>query len=172
VTARSAVRSLVVIALALLVQSTVVGDIRIDGVIPNLMLLVPIAAGIAAGPARGAVVGFTAGLAADLLLPTPFGLTALVGTLVGFTVGATSGSVVREVRWFSAVVALAASAAAVMLYAVLGAVLGQQQFLHVDLVLVVTVVSVANALLAVPAVGLERWALAPEADRSAASGRW
>ena len=31
-------------------------------------------------------MGFGAGLVADLFLPTPFGLSALVGSLVGFAV--------------------------------------------------------------------------------------
>ena len=44
-------------------------------------------------------------------------------------------------------------------HAVLGAVLGEGQFLHVDLVAIVAVVSVVNALLAGPAVKVLRWAL-------------
>ena len=58
----------------LLVQSTVGLDITVAGAHPDIMLLLPVAAGMAAGPEEGAVVGFVAGMAADLLLPTPFGL--------------------------------------------------------------------------------------------------
>jgi cell shape-determining protein MreD len=114
-------------------------------------------------------------MAADLLLPTPFGLSALVGCLVGFAVGSSTGAITREVWWFPAVVALAASAVAVMLYAVLGAVLGQDQFLDVNLVAVVGVVAVTNALLAAPAVRVVAWALGPssaDGARSPAGGRW
>ncbi len=93
-------------------------------------------------------MGFVAGLAADLLLPTPFGLSALVCCLVGFAVGASTGAVTREVWWFPPLVALAASAVAVMLYAVIGAVLGQEQFLRVDLAAIVAVVAIVNAILA------------------------
>ena len=39
------------------------------------------------GPEAGAWVGFTAGLATDLFLPTPFGLSALVGCVLGFVTG-------------------------------------------------------------------------------------
>jgi rod shape-determining protein MreD len=170
VSARAVVRTLVVVALALLLQTTVVLDIRIDGVSPDVMFLLPIAAGVVAGPVEGATVGFVAGIAADLLSPTPLGLTALVGTLIGFSVGAASGGFVREVRGLPTMVALVASAVAVMLYAVLGAVLGESQFLHVDLAVVVTLVAVANALLAGPAVRIMRWALAPSLERSAAGG--
>ncbi len=168
---RAVFRGLLVIAFALLVQMTVVLDVRVAGASPNVMFLLPIAAGVVAGPVEGAAVGFAAGIAADLLTPTPLGLSALVGTLVGFGVGAMSGSLVREVRGLPTLVALGASAVAVMLYAVLGAVLGESQFLHVDLAAVVTVVAVANALLTGPTVRLMRWALTPPAERSSAGGR-
>lgn len=169
-TGRVVVRTLVVVAIALLVQVTVILDIRIDGASPEVMFLLPIAAGIVAGPIEGATVGFVAGIAADLLTPTPLGMTALVGTLVGFAVGAISGGVVRDLRGLPTLVALGASVVAVMLYAVLGAVLGESQFLHVDLAVVVAVVAVANAILAGVSVRVMRWALAPSVERSAAGG--
>lgn len=169
-TARAVLRSLVVIALALLLQTTVVLDLRVAGAAPDVMFLLPIAAGLVGGPVEGATVGFAGGLAADLLLPTPFGLTALVGTLVGFGVGALAGDTVRHVRGFSSLAALVASAVAVMLYAVLGAVLGEEQFLHVDLVAVVAVVALVNTVLAGPSVRVLRWALSPS-ERAAAAGR-
>ncbi len=168
--ARAVVRTLLVVACALLAQTTVLLDIRVGGASPEVMFLLPIAAGVAAGPAEGAAVGFVAGFAADLLVATPLGLSALVGTLVGFGVGVASGSLVREIRGLPTLVALCASAVAVMLYAVLGAVLGEPQFLHVDLAVVVAVVAVANALLAGPTVRLMRWALRPSVERSAAGG--
>lgn len=171
---RPVVRTLAVIAVALLAQFTVVLEIRVDGLAPDVMVLLPIAAGLAGGPVEGALVGFASGMAADLLMPTPFGLSGLVGTLVGFAVGtfaASSAGLAREVRGLPTLVALAMSAASVMLYAVLGAVLGESQFLHVDLAVVIVVVSVLNALLAGPTVRIMRWAFAPPADRSAAGQR-
>ncbi len=167
---RAVVRALLVVAVALLAQATVVLDVRLGGMSPDIMFLLPIAAGVVAGPVEGAAVGFLAGFAADLLTPTPLGLSALVGTVVGFGVGAISGSLVREVRGLPTVVALGASAVAVMLYAVLGAVLGESQFLHVNLPVVVVVVAVPNALLAGPAVRLMRWALTPPDQGSVAGG--
>lgn len=162
---RVIVRTVVLIGVTLLVQSTVVLDIRIAGMAPDIMLLLPIAAGLAAGPAEGAVVGFVAGLAADSLLPAPFGLSALVGTLIGFGVGLATANLPREIRGISVLVALVGSAIAVMLYAVLGALLGESQFIRADLAVMVPVVSVANAVLAVPAVRLTRWALMVSGDR-------
>jgi rod shape-determining protein MreD len=170
VTGRSAARLVLVVALFVVVQETVAIKLRIAGIHPELMLLVPIAAGMVAGPSEGAIAGFLAGIAIDLLLPTPFGLTALVGCLTGVAVGRVTGSLTREIRWFSVLVALAASAGAVMLYAVLGAVLGQDQFLRVDLVALVLVVAVTNAVLAPLGMRLVRWALGPVADPRATAG--
>jgi rod shape-determining protein MreD len=170
VTARAYFRTVLVIVVTLLIQSTVVLDIRIAGAHPDLMLLLPVAAGLAGDPDQGAIVGFLAGLAADVVLPTPFGLTALVGCIEGFVVGYSVRSASRPGWWFTSAVALIASAGSVMLYAVLGAILGQEQFLRVDLVAIVCVVAVVNALLAVPALRVMRWALAPSPD--SAQGAW
>lgn len=172
---RTVVRVVVLVVVTLVVQWTLGMDVVVGGAHPDLVVLLPIAAGIAAGPDEGAIVGFVAGMAADLLLPTPFGLSALVGCLVGFGVGATTGDLTRRVWWFPAGVALVASAGWVMLYAVLGAVLGEQQFLSVDLPAVVLVVSVCNAVLAAPAVAAARWAMASapgERPSVSPAGRW
>jgi len=166
VTTRAVLRALLLVVVTLLLQETIVLDLTVRGVHPDIMILLPVAAGIVAGPEEGALMGFVAGMAADLLLPTP----------VGFAVGATTGSITREVWWFPAVVALAASVAWVMLYAVLGAVLGQGQFVQVDLVAVVLVVAVVNAILAAPAVRVTAWALGPSSGEQARSrtarSRW
>lgn len=160
-TARAYVRTALIVLVTLLIQSTVVLDIRVAGAHPDLMLLLPIAAGLVGEPEEAAIVGFVAGIAADLVLPTPFGLTALVGCVVGFVIASGVTASMRSVRLLMVLVALIASAASVMLYAVLGAVLGQQQFLHVDLAAVATVVAVANGVLVLPAVAVMRWVLAP-----------
>ncbi len=174
-TARTLARTLLVVFVALVVQATIGLDVTIAGVHPDLMLLLPIAAGMAGGAEDGAVVGFVAGMATDLLLPTPLGLSALVYCVVGCAVGVSTGEITREVWWFPALVALAASAAGVLAYAALGAVLGQDQFLEVDLPVVVAVVAGCNAALSWPAMKGVSWALASgPADhaRPVATTRW
>lgn len=172
---RVVVRMVVVAFVTLVVQSSIGLEIRVVGVHPDLMLLLPIAAGIAGGPEEGAVMGFIAGIAADLVLPTPFGLSALVGCVVGFAVGAASapGSVVRDFPSLWPLIAAGASIVGELGYATIGGVLGQGQFLRVDLLAVVGVVAVCNAILAIPAVRVSRWALAPtraERPRAASVG--
>ena len=55
--------------------------------------------------------------------------------------------------------ALGGSALYELIYPALGSVLGQPQMLHVDLLRIVVVVSVTNAILAIPALRLVTWAL-------------
>jgi rod shape-determining protein MreD len=162
-TARAAARMGLVFLLFLTVQQTVILDIRLGGVHPDIMILLPIVAGIVGGPGRGAVVGFVAGLVSDLFLPTPFGLSALVGCLLGFGVGAATVALDRTARWLPPLAALVGSAVYELIYAVLGSVLGQPQMLHVDLARIVVLVAVTNAVLALPAMWLVAWAL-PQAS--------
>jgi rod shape-determining protein MreD len=152
-------RITLVMILFVTVQQTLMLDIRIGGVHPDIMTLLPIVAGIVGGPARGASMGFGAGLVADLFLPTPFGLSALVGCLLGFGVGLATLALDRTASWLPPVAALVGSALYEVVYAVLGSVLGQPQMLHVNMVKVVVLVSVVNAVLALPALRLVSWAL-------------
>ena len=87
-TGRSMLRVALVIFVVLMVQQTVMVALRIRGAHPDLLWLLPITAALLDGPETGAIVGFWAGLSFDLVLPTPFGLSALVGCLLGYSVGA------------------------------------------------------------------------------------
>ncbi len=141
------------------VQQTVVLDLRVGTVHADVMVLIPILAGVIGGPSRGAIAGFGSGIVADLFLPTPYGLSALVGCLVGFGTGAGTLALDRSARWLPPVAALIGSALYELVYAALGSVLGQPQMLHLDLFRIVVVVSVVNAVLALPAMRLVAWGL-------------
>ena len=158
-------RSTIVIVVALVVQHTLLDGVWVDGAHPDLMLLLPFAAGYAAGPDRGAVFGFIAGLVADLFLPTTFGLSALVGCLLGFATGTATRGLVRSSWWLPSVVAVTATAAGMGLYAILGAVLGDPGMLKTDLAPALVVSTPFAALLAVPVLRFVSWAL-PEPGSS------
>jgi len=136
-TVRDVARVTLVVLLFVTVQQTLMLDLRVGGVQPDILLLLPIVAGIIGGPGRGASMGFGSGLVADLFLPTPFGLSALVGSLIGFAVGATTLALDRSALWLPPVAALGASALYEVIYPLLGSVLGQPQMVHVDLVRIV-----------------------------------
>ena len=164
-TARSILRVALVIFLVLMVQQTMMVALRIGGVHPDLLWLLPITAALADGPETGGIVGFWAGLAFDLVLPTPFGLSALVGCLLGYAVGSLTTAVDPRTAWLKPVAALAGSVAADMLFAVLGAILGQSQMVQINFFALFLMVSVSSVVFVLPVSRLMRWALTGENNR-------
>jgi rod shape-determining protein MreD len=76
-----------VLVAAVLVQSTVLAEVRLAGVRPDLLVLAVVSVAVATDAVTGAAFGFTAGLVADLLFDLPVGVSALVYTAAGFAVG-------------------------------------------------------------------------------------
>jgi rod shape-determining protein MreD len=165
VSGRAMLRVAFVIFVVLMVQQVLIVPLRIAGAHPDLLWLLPITAALLDGPETGAVVGFWAGLAFDLVLPTPFGLSALVGCLLGFAVGSLTAAVDPRAAWLKPVAAVAGSVAADMLFAVLGAIVGQQQMVQIDFLALGAVVAVSSLVLVLPVNRLMRWALAGESNR-------
>jgi rod shape-determining protein MreD len=150
-----------ILLIALVLHTAVMGHLRIAGVAPDLMVLIPIVGGLAAGPERGAALGFVCGLAVDLVVQTtPLGLSALSFSIVGYTVGVLEAGILRSSWWIPPATALFASAAGEALYAMTGALVGQTQLVTNRLAVIVVVVGVLNALLAVPTMRIVRWSMA------------
>jgi rod shape-determining protein MreD len=158
-------RVLIVLGLALVVQPVLLAGVRIDHVCPDALLLIAVLAGVAGGPEAGALVGFFAGLATDVLfLQTPLGLSALVFAILGFAVGELQSSVIHASWWIPVITALVASAVGVVLFALIGVVVGQTQLVAPGprgLAEIAGLVAVMNAALALPGARLMSWALAP-----------
>ena len=114
-----------VIVLAVVLQVAVFNLFAVNGVVPNLALIVVVAAAIARGPQFGAVVGFTAGLLLDLAPPADHvaGRWALALVLVAILAGR-----VRDDARRSPIAALATVAVcsfiATSVFALSGVVLG------------------------------------------------
>lgn len=153
-------RAPLVVLTALILHLAVLSRLRVAGVMPDLMLLVAIAAGFTGGPSRGATVGFVSGMALDLFLQTPLGLSALVFTLVGFAVGTVETGILRSSWWIPVVTALLASAAGEVLFALIASVVGETQMFNSRLWVVVAVVGAINAILAPVVVRVVGWAVA------------
>jgi rod shape-determining protein MreD len=175
-----AMRVLLVIFIVLIAQSTVILSIRIDSVHPDLLWLLPITAALLGGPDFGALVGFWSGLAFDLFLPTPFGLSALIGSLLGYSMGAATAAMDKRALWLRPVAAVIGSVVADMLFAVTGAVFGQSQMVRVNFLTLFLVVGVSSLICVLPVNRLMRWATAVDGDRrrslvsaqGAESGLW
>lgn len=156
---------------ALVVQQTLLVHVRVSGSHPDVFFLVAVAAGYAAGPGRGTVVGFSSGLAADLFVPTTFGMSALVGAVLAYCVGIATSGLVRSSVALQVVTGAVGTAAGLCLYATLGAVLGYPSMLRIDLVPAVALSTPVAAVLAVPAIRLAGWAVAPRHSTPLKAGR-
>ena len=150
----------------LLLQSSFLSKMNLGVVRPDAMLLLPITAGMLAGSERGAVVGFMAGVLSDLFLQTPMGLSALTYSVVGFGVGAMHTGVLRAAWWIGPLTAMVASAAGVVLFVVIGAVVGVANLFRPDLAIIIAGVALINAPLSVGVTRLMAWAWPVDASRA------
>lgn len=107
----------------LLLQTTVVTQLPLPGVAPDLLLVLVVAYALAEGPMSGMVTGFAAGLLADLSADHQLGRLALVYTVVGYVAGLVEDDTERSTFVPFAAVALGA-AVGVLCFAAEGALLG------------------------------------------------
>ena len=119
-----AVAAVLIVALAL--QSTLLAQATVLGVIPQVVLVVVVCLAYLDGERVGVVAGFGAGLLQDLMpFPAVIGLTALVYTLVGYGVGVLRQYAPSESVWTPVLVVALASAVAEFGYAGLSIILGE-----------------------------------------------
>lgn len=125
---------------ALLVQVTIVNRLPLPDGRPDLLVVVVVALALVRGPEYGAIIGFVSGLAADVVPPADHtvGRLALAYAVVGYAAGLLEDAEERSVLATVLVVA-AGSAAAVIGYAGVGALIGDER---------VTLDALRNALLA------------------------
>ncbi|MFN2587025.1 MAG: rod shape-determining protein MreD [Actinomycetota bacterium] len=119
-----AVAAVIVVALAL--QSTLLAQVTILGVIPQVVLVVVVCFAYLDGERVGLVTGFSAGMLQDLLpFPAVIGLTAFVYTLVGYGVGILRQYAPADAVWTPVLVVALSSAVAELGYAALAIILGE-----------------------------------------------
>lgn len=151
-------RVVLLVLVTLTVQVVLLSGLRQAGVRTDALLLLSIAAAIVGGSERGAIMGFVAGFVADLFLQTPFGLSALAYSVVGFAVGVLQGNVIRAAWWIAPVTAFVGSALGVVLYALIGAVVGQGHLVRPEVAVIALWVALVNAPLSILVVRLMSWA--------------
>lgn len=147
--------------LALVLQVGVLDQVVVSAAHADVFVLLAGAAGVVLGPQQGAAVAFFFGLLADSVVDLPFGLSSLTYVLVAFVAGIAAGAAAGRDRG-SADVALCVVAAAMgtLLYAVLGALLGQPDMLGTHTATVLLVVTLGALVLGYPCVAALRWAAA------------
>tara|TARA_Y100001958_G_scaffold153507_1_gene141108 strand:- start:2023 stop:2517 length:495 start_codon:yes stop_codon:yes gene_type:complete len=159
------VRLGIVFVVALVIQLTVFVDVRIFDVAPELLALVAVVAAFFVGPERGPVIAFVAGLLWDVYLPTPLGVSAVVFAVVAYVVATLNEGLFHDTRTQLVGVVAVGSAASVIGYALLGAIVGEGGLISADLIVIALVVGASNAVLAPIAAPIMAWALAAEVDR-------
>jgi rod shape-determining protein MreD len=123
---RRAAFSAGLLLLAILIQLTVLGNVRLPGGAgPDLVLVVVVALALTGGPLEGMLGGFCAGLALDVAPPATHlvGQYALVFCLVGYAAGRV-GSNLDESAWVPIGVVAAGSALGELLFALTGMIFG------------------------------------------------
>jgi rod shape-determining protein MreD len=159
VLARRIVRLPPFLLAAVVLHTAVLPQLRPFHVGADGLLLVAVCAGLAGGARTGAWVGFGTGLLADCFLATPFGLSALANGLVAWAVGSLAGRLLRPGSWVLPSTVFGASAGGVVLFASLGALLGEDGLVTGRLLGVALMVGLLNALLGPAALAATRWAV-------------
>ena len=161
-TAVARIRLATVLLVALLLQTTIVPDVRLAGACPDLMLLCAVCGGLVAGAEVGGLVGFSAGLLIDLFLhTTPLGLSALSYCLIGYAVGTVRRTFLQEGWLLAPATALVASAAGVVTFVITGVMVGQSQLTRTGPLAIfetAMIVGVMNAVVAAPVSRVLDWA--------------
>ncbi|MBX9425214.1 MULTISPECIES: rod shape-determining protein MreD [Streptomyces] len=143
--------SATLIVVALVVQVSVLARLQLPGAVPDLVLLTVVGLALVYGHVSGALIGFTAGLLADLAPPADHaaGRYALVLCVVGYLVGLARP---ENGRLTSAsgpmAVVVAAAVGSTLLYAGVGALVGDTAARHVGLGFLLFTAAVYDLLLA------------------------
>ncbi|MHB9861730.1 rod shape-determining protein MreD [Streptomyces sp. YIM S03343] len=124
------------VVVALVVQVSVLARLHLPGAVPDLLLLTVLALAMVYGHVGGALVGFGAGLLADLAPPADHaaGRYALVLCVVGYLAGLVKPET-GQLKSATApmIVVVAAAAGSTLLYAGVGALVGDTAARHVGL---------------------------------------
>ena len=154
----SRLRVALILFVALTLHQSLFVSLHVGDARPQVMLLVAIVGGLLGGAERGAFLGFTAGLLADLFVQTPLGLAALAFALVGFAVGSVQSGIIHSSWWIGPLTVVVASFAGMLVYGVLGAIIGQSHFVSPRLLGIAVGVALMNSLLALPVIRAMSWA--------------
>lgn len=105
------IRNILLVILALMLQTSWIPKMTILGVAPDLIVMVIVYIGVTGGQIEGTALGFLAGFFQDISMPVRLGSNALANSIVGFGAGygkaglVAEGLLVRSAMLFVAVLA-------------------------------------------------------------------
>jgi rod shape-determining protein MreD len=155
------IRAALVVGVLFCIHEALLRGLRIDGVRPDILLGAGIVAAIVGGPELGALVAFALALLGDLFVNTPFGLSALVACLVAFVAGSIRFSLGTHTRWAVPILTVVGSITGVVLWALIGTVLGLPSLLHPHLIVIAGVIAAVNLAISPATAFAMRWVFAP-----------
>ncbi|MFV2118853.1 rod shape-determining protein MreD, partial [Streptomyces sp. Act-28] len=139
------------IVVALVVQVSVLARLHLPGAVPDLILLTVLALSMVYGHVSGALIGFGAGLLADLAPPADHavGRYALVLCVIGYVAGLAKPET-GQARSAAGpmIMVVAAAIGSTLLYAGVGALVGDTGARHVGLASLILTAVVYDLLLA------------------------
>ncbi|WP_352420123.1 rod shape-determining protein MreD [Proteiniborus sp.] len=86
----------IVVLLNFLIESTILHQVSIFGVIPNTSLIIIVCLALLGGKKTGSVLGLILGLLEDMLFYDVIGVHALIYFLIGYIIGLTDKKVFKE----------------------------------------------------------------------------
>ncbi|WP_330175858.1 rod shape-determining protein MreD [Streptomyces sp. NBC_01498] len=143
--------SVTLVVVALVLQVCVLARLQLPGAVPDLLLLVVVALALVYGHVSGALIGFGAGLLADIAPPADHaaGRYALVLCLIGYLAGlAKPDNGQLRTALGPMVVVVGAAVSTTLLYAGVGALVGDTAARHVGLSNLVITAAIYDLLLA------------------------
>lgn len=143
--------AIALVVVALVVQVSVLARLQLPGAVPDLLLLTVLGLALVYGHVGGALVGFGAGLLADLAPPADHavGRYALVLCVVGYAAGLTKPETGQHRSATVPMLVVAAGAASsTLLYAGVGALVGDTAARHVGLTTLLLTATLYDLLLA------------------------
>ncbi len=143
----------------LAMQRTFLSEMKVFGVVLQIVLALAAAAGAGAGPERGAIGGFTLGLMYDLATGSPLGLTALVYALAGFVAGYVLTLTPSPQWWLASIFTAIGAAVGETAVPVARTLIGQDGWFTSRLFTIVPVVSAFAFVLSPLFVPLGRWCM-------------
>ncbi|MER7106133.1 rod shape-determining protein MreD [Streptomyces sp. NPDC000229] len=143
--------STTLVVVALVIQVSILARLQLPGAVPDLLLLVVVGLALVYGHVSGALIGFGAGLLVDLAPPADHaaGRYALVLCVIGYLVGLAKpeNGQLRSATGPMVMVVVAA-VGSTLLYAGVGALVGDTAARHVGLVSLLITAVIYDLLLA------------------------
>lgn len=143
--------STALVVIALVVQVSVLARLQLPGAVPDLLLLVVLGLALVYGHVAGALIGFGAGLLTDLAPPADHaaGRYAMVLCIIGYLAGLARPENGRlKSAFVPMAVVVAAAIGSTLLYAGVGALVGDTAARHVGLGSLLFTATVYDLLLA------------------------